>query len=68
MRSQSVPISDRPLYDRYGWQSDLATFTTTEARVVRARLADFVAGASPEQSTAWDRSIPWLQRDFWRLS
>jgi hypothetical protein len=51
------------LYERYGWQSDLDTFASTPPRVVRGRLSDFVADASPEQIRAWDQSIPWLQRE-----
>lgn len=50
------------LYDRFGWQSNLETFSRTQARVVRVRLQEFVNDASPEQIRAWDQSIPWLQR------
>ena len=56
-------MEDRPLYDRYGWQSDLETFSRSEPRVVRLQLQKFVADASPEQVRAWDQSIPWLQRE-----
>jgi len=56
-------MEDRPLYDRYGWQSDLETFSSSEPRVVRLQLQQFVADASPEQIRAWDHSIPWLQRE-----
>jgi hypothetical protein len=56
-------MEDRPLYDRYGWQSDLETFSRVEPRVVRLQLQQFVADASPEQIRAWDQSIPWLQRE-----
>jgi len=56
-------MQDRPLYDRYGWQSDLETFSRSEPRVVRLQLQQFVADASPEQIRAWDQSIPWLQRE-----
>jgi len=52
-----------PSYDRYGWQSDLETFSRSEPRVVRLKLQQFVADASPEQVRAWDQSIPWLQRE-----
>jgi hypothetical protein len=61
-------MTERMLYDRYGWQSDLATFTSTEHRVVRARLTDFVRNASREQIHAWDLSIPWLQRECQELT
>lgn len=61
-------MSEGPLYDRYGWQSDLATFIGTEPKVVRARLLDFIRDASPEQIRAWDRSIPWLQRESHELT
>lgn len=56
-------MDDRLLYDRYGWQSDLETFSRSEPRVVRLKLQQFVADASPEQIRAWDHSIPWLQRE-----
>jgi len=56
-------MEDRPLYDRYGWQSDLETFSRSEPRVVRLQLQQFVVDASPEQIRAWDQSIPWLQRE-----
>jgi hypothetical protein len=56
-------MEDRPLYDRFGWQSQLGTFSRTEPRVVRLRLEQFIADASPEQIRAWDQSIPWLQRE-----
>jgi len=56
-------MEDHPLYDRFGWQSDLATFSGSEPRVVRLRLEQFVEDASPEQIRAWDQSIPWLQRE-----
>ena len=50
-----------PLYDRFGWQSSLEAFSRVEPRVVRLRLQQFIADASPEQIRAWDQSIPWLQ-------
>ena len=56
-------MDDRPLYDRYGWQSSLATFARSEARVVRLQLQQFVTDASPAQVRAWDHDIPWLQRE-----
>lgn len=56
-------MQDRPLYDRLGWQSSLETFSRSEPRVVRLQLQQFVANASPEQVSAWDQSIPWLQRE-----
>lgn len=56
------------LYDRYGWQSDLDTFSKSAPRVVRVRLNDFVPDASPEQIRAWDQSIPWLQRECRELT
>lgn len=52
-----------PVYEGFGWKSDLPTFTTAEPRVVRARLQQFVSDASPDQVRAWDSSIPWLQRE-----
>jgi len=51
------------LYDRYGWQSDLHTFSGSEPKVVRLHLQNFISDASPEQLRAWDQSIPWLQRE-----
>lgn len=56
-------MEERALYKRFGWQSNLATFTRAEPRVVRLQLQKFVADASPEQIRAWDHSIPWLQRE-----
>jgi len=56
-------MEDRPLYDRFGWQSSLETFSHSEPRVVRLQLQQFVTDASPEQVRAWDQSIPWLQRE-----
>ena len=57
-----------PLYDRYGWQSDFDTFASSEPRVVRLRLQQFLADASHEQVTAWDQCIPWLQRECRELT
>lgn len=59
---------DKPLYDRYGWQSDLETFSRSEPRVVRLRLQEFVSDASPEQLRAWDKSVPMLQRECRELT
>ena len=56
------------LYDRYGWQSDLETFSKSVPRVVRVQLNEFVPDASPEQIRAWDQSIPWLQRECRELT
>lgn len=56
------------LYDRYGWQSSLKTFSESVPRVVRGRLNDFIPDASPEQIRAWDQSIPWLQRECRQLT
>jgi hypothetical protein len=56
-------MDDKPLYERYGWQSNLGTFSRSEPRVVRLQLQAFVSDASPEQVRAWDQSIPWLQRE-----
>jgi hypothetical protein len=56
-------MNEGPLYDRFGWQSSLETFSRSEPRVVRIQLQRFVADASPEQVRAWDQSIPWLQRE-----
>ena len=56
-------MEDTPLYNRYGWQSLLGTFSRAEPRVVRLQLQEFVTDASPEQIRAWDQSIPWLQRE-----
>ncbi len=46
-----------------GWQSDFPQFRDAEPRVIRAGLSDFIRDASPEQETAWARSIPWLQSE-----
>lgn len=59
---------NKPLYDRYGWQSDLDTFSNSEPKVVRLRLHEFVTDASPEQLRAWDQSVPWLQRECRELT
>jgi hypothetical protein len=59
---------NKPLYDRYGWQSDLETFSKSEPRVVRLRLQEFVRDASPEQLRAWDQSVPMLQRECRELT
>jgi len=59
---------DERYYDRYGWQSDLETFSSQEPHVVRLRLQEFVADASTAQVRAWDQSIPWLQRECRELS
>ena len=56
-------MTDDTKYSRYGWQSDLDTFSNAEARTVRDKLNDFVIDASKEQIRAWDQSIPWLQRE-----
>ncbi len=56
-------MEDAPLYDRFGWQSNLERFSRSEPRVVRLQLQRFVTDASPEQIRAWDQSIPWLQRE-----
>lgn len=61
-------METRALYDRFGWQSDLETFTRSEPRAVRVRLQDFIRDASVEQIRAWDQSIPWLQRECRELS
>jgi hypothetical protein len=45
-------MDDKPLYDRYGWQSDLGTFSRSEPRVVRLHLQTFVPDASPERVRA----------------
>lgn len=56
-------MESAPPYNGFGWKSDLPTFISSEPRVVRARLQEFVSDASPEQVRAWDSSIPWLQRE-----
>jgi hypothetical protein len=61
-------LETHALYDRFGWQSDLDTFTRSEPRAVRLRIQDFVRDASVEQIRAWDQSIPWLQRECRELS
>lgn len=61
-------MSTPDLYDRYGWQSDLDTFSKSVPRVVRGQLNAFVPDASPEQIRAWDQSIPWLQRECRELT
>jgi hypothetical protein len=47
-----------------GWDSDLPTFHATPAATVTARLGDFVRDASREQLAAWNKDVPWLQREF----
>lgn len=61
-------MEESALYDRYGWQSDLRTFSGSEPKVVRLCLQNFVSDASPEQVRAWDQSIPWLQRECRELT
>jgi hypothetical protein len=61
-------MSAPALYDRYGWQSDLDTFSKSVPRVIRGRLNDFIPDASKEQILAWDRSIPWLQSECRELT
>lgn len=61
-------MDDRPLYDRFGWRSNIDEFTRSEPRVVRLSLQQFVADATPEQVRAWDQSIPWLQRECRELA
>src|SRR5688572_15590469 len=61
-------MPDSPLYDRYGWLSDLETFTKSEPRVVRLRLQNFIADATSEQVSAWDQCIPWLQKECRELT
>lgn len=39
-------MSEPTLYNQYGWQSDLVTFTKIEAKVVRNKLNDFISDAS----------------------
>ena len=56
-----------PLYDRYGWQSDLETFAV-EPRVVRLRLQEFVGDASQQQIRAWEQDVPMLQRECRELT
>lgn len=48
---------------RSGWDSDFPTFRTAQPSIVRERLEEFVADASPEQVRAWRDSIPPLQRE-----
>jgi hypothetical protein len=46
-----------------GWDSDFPEFSRTPPRVIRIRLNEFVRDAGDEQVRAWDRSIPWLQKE-----
>jgi hypothetical protein len=48
---------------RYGWDSNLPTFSTTSAWVIRGRLEEFIRDAGERQARAWDESIPPLQRE-----
>jgi len=63
-----MPI-DEAASDRatHGWESDLPTFTTTAARVIRTHLEGSVEDPSIEQISAWDDSIPGLQREVREL-
>ena len=47
----------------HGWRSSFPEFGKAAARVVRARLQDFIPDASPQQVRAWDDSIPKLQTE-----
>jgi hypothetical protein len=47
----------------HGWRSTFPEFERAPARVVRARLQDFIPDASPQQLRAWDDSIPKLQTE-----
>ena len=72
--SVTVPADDikRPtrnsVYERYGWQSDFDTFTSSDPRIVRRRLQQFLTDASQEQVTAWDQCIPSLQTECRELT
>jgi DUF2075 family protein len=57
-------MTDRPTC---GWNSDLPTFTHTAPHVVRLHLERFVRDAGTAQIHAWDRSIPFLQRECGEL-
>lgn len=48
---------------RYGWESDLPRFASSEPRLIKDSLASFVRDVSPEQMRAWEYSIPPLQRE-----
>ena len=48
---------------RFGWGSDFPRFHDTPARAIRASLQELVRDASTEQISAWDDSIPDLQRE-----
>jgi len=59
--------SEEPAHATCGWNSDLPTFTRTEPRVIRLHLERFVRDAGASQIRAWDRSIPFLQRECGEL-
>jgi hypothetical protein len=48
---------------RYGWGAGFPEFRNTSARVIRARLQDFVRDVGVEQIAVWDYSIPVLQKE-----
>lgn len=48
---------------RYGWESDFPSFRSTQPRIIRVRIQEFIRDASMEQIRAWDASIPALQRE-----
>jgi hypothetical protein len=54
-------------YNRFGWESTLASFASSDRKVIRLRLEEFLANSSPEQIRAWDDCIPWLQREYQEL-
>src|SRR5262245_56008300 len=52
----------------HGWSSNFPEFENAPARVVRARLEEFIPGASTQQVRAWDDSIPKLQTEVREVS
>lgn len=58
-------VADQPMTSlaRHGWESLFPTFRDTPPRVIRASLAEIIEDASPQQVSAWDRSIPQLQHE-----
>jgi hypothetical protein len=47
-----------------GWVSDIPTFESASPTIVTTRLGEFVRDAQAEQTRAWRRDVPWLQREF----
>jgi hypothetical protein len=55
--------TEYPELSPHGWESTFPAFREASAPYVRSQLSAFLPDASPEQLSAWDESIPPLQRE-----